>query len=188
MEIQLNFVPRKMTISAWYMDASDEDQRLPHKLEDNEPVTESFLHSLGVLTWSKITGEGYSIYFVDFNVFEHFVQLSDDPNLAAIKLERNYNYTDIIHVCPEKLPEYEKKIQSFFREHIHYDEEIRYCMDGSGYFDVRDGQDRWIRIAVEAGDMIVLPEGIYHRFTVDSNNYIKAMVSLLSRHDNCPID
>ncbi|XP_058212117.1 acireductone dioxygenase 2 [Rhododendron vialii] len=149
---------REEVLEAWYMDDSTEDQRLPHHREPKEFVSLDKLSELGVLSW-RLDADNYEA----------------DEELKKIRAERGYSYVDFIEVCPEKLPNYEEKIKNFFEEHLHTDEEIRYCLAGSGYFDVRDRNDAWIRVWVKKGGMIVLPAGIYHRFTLDSNNYIKAM-------------
>ncbi|KAK1387862.1 hypothetical protein POM88_016040 [Heracleum sosnowskyi] len=49
-----------------------------------------------------------------------------------------------------------------------------------GYYDVRDINDRWIRVMVKKGGMIILPAGMYHRFTLDANNHVKCMTAVLS--------
>lgn len=86
-------------------------------------VSKDKLISLGVQYWEGLLGV-------------------DDPRVEEIKAERGYTYSDIITISPEKLPGYETKILSFFEEHIHTDEEIRFCVEGSGYFDIRDEDDK----------------------------------------------
>ncbi|KAH9764820.1 Acireductone dioxygenase (Fe(2+)-requiring) [Citrus sinensis] len=150
--------PREEVIQAWYMDDSDEDQRLPHHKDPKEFVSLDQLSELGVLSW-RLDADNYET----------------DEELKKIREDRGYSYMDFCEVCPEKLPNYEEKIKNFFEEHLHTDEEIRYCVAGSGYFDVRDHNEKWIRIWVKKGGMIVLPAGCYHRFTLDTDNYIKVI-------------
>lgn len=137
---------------AYWYDNSEADQRLPH--DDGRSVPESTLASIGVL-------------------YSHHPQLSTVDELAK---ERSYKNRDEIVVSPAAMGDvYESKVKMFFDEHLHEDEEIRYIRDGAGYFDVRSEGDDWIRIRLEKDDLIILPAGIYHRFTTDDNNYIKAM-------------
>lgn len=63
---------------------------------------------------------------------------------------------------------------------MHADDEIRLVKDGSGYFDIRDDEDKWVRIWVKKGDLITLPAGSYHRFTTDDKvGKIKSISELI---------
>jgi 1,2-dihydroxy-3-keto-5-methylthiopentene dioxygenase len=94
--------------------------------------------------------------------------VEDVNRLAA---ERDYKNRDEITISPSALGDiYEDKVKTFFHEHLHEDEEIRYILDGGGFFDVRDKDDHWVRIKLDKYDLMIMPAGIYHRFTTDQNN------------------
>ncbi|KAL3899156.1 MAG: hypothetical protein SGCHY_002250 [Lobulomycetales sp.] len=146
-------------VEAWYYDDADTSSpQQPHKFTPNQPVSIAQLQAIGV--------------------FHAFIDTAEPGYMAkidALCLERNYKNRDEVRVARDKLPNYDEKIKMFFEEHLHDDEEIRFVLGGSGYFDCRSVDDRWIRISVVPGDLIVLPAGIFHRFTVDSHDYIHAM-------------
>jgi len=137
---------------AYRFDNHQGDQRLAH--DSGQAVGPDELETLGVL-------------------YRHLPAVAD---VDALALERGYRNRDEIFVSPERMGDvYEAKVRSFFEEHLHEDEEIRYIRDGRGYFDVRGKHDDWIRIFLEKDDLIILPAGIYHRFTTDESNFIHAM-------------
>ncbi|KAI9808687.1 MAG: 1,2-dihydroxy-3-keto-5-methylthiopentene dioxygenase [Sarcosagium campestre] len=139
-------------MKAYWFDGLPGDQREAH--DSGRIVDAGTLEKLGVL-------------------YYHCPETSAVDQLAR---QRGYKNRDEITVSPEKMGElYEAKVKMFFDEHLHEDEEIRYILDGSGFFDVRGESDDWLRISLQKDDLIILPAGIYHRFTTDTDNYIKAM-------------
>ncbi|KAJ5043154.1 uncharacterized protein L3040_004535 [Drepanopeziza brunnea f. sp. 'multigermtubi'] len=135
----------------WYDNAAG-DQREAH--DSGRAIAVDYLSKLGVL----------------------YYHLPNEADVDQLAKERSYKNRDVITVSPEKMGDvYEEKVKSFFHEHLHEDEEIRYIRDGAGFFDVRSEGDEWVRILLEKDDLIILPAGIYHRFTTDTNNHITAM-------------
>eukprot|EP00594_Rhizosolenia_setigera_P012533 CAMPEP_0178964916 /NCGR_PEP_ID=MMETSP0789-20121207/15961_1 /TAXON_ID=3005 /ORGANISM="Rhizosolenia setigera, Strain CCMP 1694" /LENGTH=203 /DNA_ID=CAMNT_0020649781 /DNA_START=13 /DNA_END=624 /DNA_ORIENTATION=- len=156
---------------AWLMPEEVEDQKALNKLSPNVPVSVSEMKELGICYW-KMDADAftYPVKSVPWDPSDAM-----DPRLVQLRDDRGYSYADIITVHPDHLPGYEEKVKAFFEEHIHDAEEIRYVLGGSGFFDVRDLKDRWVRIHVKKGDLMTLPEGIYHRFTTDVDDSIHAM-------------
>ncbi|KAK9455284.1 Acireductone dioxygenase ARD family [Dipodascopsis uninucleata] len=142
-------------MKVYFHDNSAADQREDH--DSGTEISLSDVGKLGVLAY-QYKGEN---------------ALKGVNDLAK---QRDYKNQDVIVISPEAMGEiYEDKVKAFYKEHLHEDEEIRYIIDGEGFFDVRDKEDRWIRMKLVAGDLIILPAGIYHRFTTTEKNYVKAM-------------
>ncbi|KFY02352.1 hypothetical protein V490_00543 [Pseudogymnoascus sp. VKM F-3557] len=139
-------------MKAYWYDNLPGDQREPH--DSGREVSIDQLSRVGVL----------------------YYRYPDLEQVDALATERSYKNRDVITVSPGVMGDvYESKVKSFFAEHMHEDEEIRYIRDGKGYFDVRNEGDEWVRILLEKDDLIILPAGIYHRFTTDESNFIVAM-------------
>lgn len=156
-------------IKSWIIDNNRKDD-LRNDLQHRNVNWVSFaqLQELGIILL-KLNGE------------------ENNEDLEKFCKERNYKNRDQKEVS-SKLPNYEDLRILFAKEHIHADEEIRYVMRGSGYFDIRSKNDDWIRIQVTRGDVLVLPEGIYHRYVNDITNYIHVMRLFQDEPKWTPID
>jgi 1,2-dihydroxy-3-keto-5-methylthiopentene dioxygenase len=145
-----------------------EDPTLSNKDEAAGPVDPTVLLAAGI---------GY--YFLDPEGYDYPDRVAEIPwsppvngtndlFLEELRQEEDYQYADIVVVT--------SYAEKFYVEHIHAGgDEIRYVIDGTGYFDIRDVNDEWVRMHAKAGDLIVFPTGIEHRFAVDESLYIQAM-------------
>ncbi|KAH0833836.1 ARD/ARD' family-domain-containing protein [Lanmaoa asiatica] len=142
---------------AYFMDDHPGDRRLPH--DSGREASDAVLKSIGVLH--------RHIPIDEMGTYKNEV--------LKVAKERDYKNHDAMVISKESLgDEFDTRIENFYHEHMHEDEEIRYLLEGSGYFDVRVTES-WIRCYMSAGDLLVLPAGIYHRFSLDTENRVRTM-------------
>lgn len=108
---------------------------------------------------TKLYSEG--IYYAQLPTDERSYQTP----LAEICRQRGYTSQDQVHLSPST-PNLDGLLEKFFKEHLHTDEEIRFVLEGEGIFDLRDCEDRWMRVHVAPGDLIIVPPNKYHRFAL----------------------
>ncbi|GMM38050.1 acireductone dioxygenase (Ni2+-requiring) [Saccharomycopsis crataegensis] len=143
-------------MKSYYYDESDPSS-YQHDHDSGIEVTPEQLKQIGVL-------------------YYHLDNMDDVNKLAK---QREYKNRDQISLSSNSFPGGQEalkaKLDTFIEEHLHEDEEIRYIVEGSGFFDVRDSNDKWIRNKCEKNDLLILPAGIYHRFTLDCDNNVVAL-------------
>lgn len=145
-------------VAFFYHDNKDTAQDFTDEHNSGIEVSEQKLKEIGVL----------------------YYKVESIETLNEIAKERDYKNRDEVVLSlasfNNDIDAFNDKMTTFYKEHYHEDEEIRYIVDGEGYFDVRSGDDQWIRAKLNKNDMLILPAGIYHRFTLSSSQrYVKAM-------------
>ncbi len=88
-----------------------------------------------------------------------------------------YTNADVIDVTPET-PGLDAMLARFDREHTHTEDEVRFVLAGHGVFFLHgqvNGQARVISVEVGPGDLLRVPEGTTHWFTLCEDRRIRAI-------------
>ncbi len=84
-----------------------------------------------------------------------------------------YTTRDLVVLHPD-VPGIKDMLAKFDKVHTHSDVEVRYIIDGSGYFGFVAPEGNFL-VHVSKSDFISVPKGIQHWFTLDDKMRIKAV-------------
>ncbi|KAG8346046.1 putative ARD ARD' family Eukaryotic protein of unknown function (DUF953) [Trypanosoma vivax] len=132
--------------AAWLLNAQESDIANPCHCSPDVPVLEAQLEALGVFTRR-----------IDAATLHERHPSDEEGRTCAQRLVWNLGYQahETVVLSSESTEE--------SQEHLNIDEQMRIVESGVIYVDVRDEQDRWLRVEGRMGDVIVIPLGIFHR-------------------------
>lgn len=194
-----------MVLTCYYLDNSPEDYRLPH--DSGIPVDYSEVLALGVIHYYFPVSPDGKYVEVDAVMDERgykyrdFVTLNKETLGDALQSTLDGFYEEYVLISTDQ---FRRRWTLTGRlRHMHEFEESRYILTGHGYWDIRGKSkeqvphllylslpevvpehptERWIRFKVGPGDLIILPPGMFHRFTLDEKSDLSSMrMFLVSR-------
>lgn len=104
---------------------------------------------------------------------EELLKVFDDRFEEQKKLY-GYKTRDLIVIHPD-IPKLDELLAVFNKIHTHDDDEVRYIVDGYGFFGFVCPDQAQLVLKVEAGEYIRVPKGTKHWFYLDSSKRIKAV-------------
>ncbi|MGA2251320.1 1,2-dihydroxy-3-keto-5-methylthiopentene dioxygenase [Terracidiphilus sp.] len=93
--------------------------------------------------------------------------------IDQMKRRGGYVTADVIDVTPET-PNLEAMLARFDKEHTHAEDEVRFILSGRGIFFLNIG-GRVASVEVHPGDMLRVPKGTTHWFTLCEDKWIRAI-------------
>jgi 1,2-dihydroxy-3-keto-5-methylthiopentene dioxygenase len=98
-----------------------------------------------------------------------------DSEIRELAERRGYKTWDIIALS-ESTPNLEELLKKFENVHTHTEDEVRAITAGRGIFIIKgDDETGYFDVELEAGDVISVPEGQPHFFTLMDNKQIVAV-------------
>jgi 1,2-dihydroxy-3-keto-5-methylthiopentene dioxygenase len=134
---------------------------------ENEPEIRSELATLG------IDYERWSLDRVGANASADAVLAAYSDEIDLMKRRGGYITADVIDVNPET-PNLEAMLARFDKEHTHDEDEVRFILAGRGIFFLHL-QGRVVSVEVGPGDLLRVPRGTAHWFTLCEDRRIRAI-------------
>ena len=106
--------------------------------------------------------DAIAVALADIGVwFERWPAAEQDARVGALRT-KGYTTIDTVSVGPDH-PDRDAMRAKFLSEHRHAEDEVRYFVEGTGLFTLREG-GRVYAVLCEAGDLISVPAGMRHWF------------------------
>jgi 1,2-dihydroxy-3-keto-5-methylthiopentene dioxygenase len=154
------------------------------KVRNTQGIIEGYDNVLNFLEKQGVLYEHWDIQKLPGNLKEKFI-LNDQEKeeiLLTFKEEiidlaerRGYKTWDIVALS-DATPNLDELLKKFEQVHIHTEDEVRAITAGHGIFIIKgDNQTGYFDVELEAGDVISVPEGNPHFFTLMEDRQVVAV-------------